>query len=552
LKNLDNNGRLLKMVRRHSTIYNKLLNVFVALGSITYGYCNAIIGFTIGQPGWYEFLSLVATPGEPGYSHTTHVIATVNGLFSAGGAVGSLAVMFGGDRVGRKMVIVIGAGFSVLGGALQSGADSLGMFYAGRFITGVGIGILVVIVPMYLSEASAPEVRGWQVGAHAMLLVFGYTSAGWIGYACFWATPHNPSFAWRFPLAVQVLFPLLLLLGTPFVPESPRWLLAKGGEENMKTAWRTLQRLHGSGDEFVKDEFLQMSLQIQLEQTRRKEVGGHLLKAAFARKSYRWRMFVGFMTQFGAEVAGPLIINNYQVLLYANLGEKPSTGMPLLLAAVWLTTACIIYNPLGSYLHDKVNSRRKMYMTGIAGCLGTTSVLAALTATYANTSNKVGNGFAILFLYLYLAFQGTFCDTTMYLYVSEIFPFELRTIGMGFSLFGQFAATLIVLQTAPIGFANVGWKFYLLIICWCVFYLPIIYFCFPETAQLTLEEIGERFGDDIAWKITDPNANSEEQKRVLYEFLETHKLNFDNPPESQPPITDIKAKEEISEIETKP
>lgn len=106
--------------------------------------------------------------------------------------------------------------------------------------------------------------------------------------------------------------------------------------------------------------------------------------------------------------------------MYSNLGM---TGhMPLLLSALWLTTAgtsafvitCrsladspgIIYNPLGAWLHDKVNSRRGMYITGFAGIVLSTSCLAAMTAEYAGTTNKVGNGFGIFFIFLYLAFQG--------------------------------------------------------------------------------------------------------------------------------------------------
>ncbi|EME83411.1 uncharacterized protein MYCFIDRAFT_211329 [Pseudocercospora fijiensis CIRAD86] len=77
--------------------------------------------------------------------------------------------------------------------------------------------------------------------------------------------------------------------------------------------------------------------------------------------------------------------------------------------------------------------------------------LSAMIASYAGTTNKVGNGFGIFFMFLYLAFQGTGCDTTMYLWVSEIFPTEIRSIGIGFSLFGQFASTIVLLQTAPIG-----------------------------------------------------------------------------------------------------
>lgn len=172
----------------------------------------------------------------------------------------------------------------------------------------------------------------------------------------------------------------------------------------------------------------------------------------------------------GAEFAGPLIINNYSVLLYKNLGQ---TGhMPLLLAAVWLTTAGLVYNPLGAWLHDRVHSRRAMYLTGLAGCLVTTSLLAAVTAEFAGTTNRAGNAMGIFFMFAYLALQGTCCDTTMYLYVAEIFPTELRPVGMGFSLFGQFAASLVLLQTAPLGFAEVGWKYYLVIICWCIVYIP--------------------------------------------------------------------------------
>jgi hypothetical protein len=87
---------------------------------------------------------------------------------------------------------------------------------------------------------------------------------------------------------------------------------------------------------------------------------------------------------------------------------------------------------------------------------------------------------------------------------------------MGFSLFGQFTSTIILLQTAPIGMNNVGWKYYLVIIVWCIFFIPIVYLYFPETAKLSLEEIGARFGDDVAVHVTDA---SESQRKELDDFL---------------------------------
>jgi MFS family permease len=91
----------------------------------TYGYCASIIGSTIGQPGWYTYFNL-PTVDEPGYaSITTPAISTANGVFSGGGAVGTLFMMWACDQFGRKVCIQLGAFFAMFGGALQAGANSL-------------------------------------------------------------------------------------------------------------------------------------------------------------------------------------------------------------------------------------------------------------------------------------------------------------------------------------------------------------------------------------------------------------------------------------------
>jgi hypothetical protein len=84
-----------------------------------------VIGSTIGQPGWYAFFNL-PTQGEPGYgTTTTNAIATANGLFSAGAAVGCIWIMWAATSLGRKRNIQIGAFLSLLGGAFQGGANGL-------------------------------------------------------------------------------------------------------------------------------------------------------------------------------------------------------------------------------------------------------------------------------------------------------------------------------------------------------------------------------------------------------------------------------------------
>ncbi|KAL7940862.1 general substrate transporter [Trichoderma barbatum] len=360
-----------------------------------------------------------------------------NGIYSGGGAIGSLFLMWAASASGRKRSIQIG-------GAIRGGTVNIVMFQVGRFLAGVGIGILVTVCPMYMSELAPPEKRGWLVGHHAIFLVFGYMLSSWLGFACYFATAQRPDFAWRFPLCMQRFGPLVLLIASYWIPESPRWLLHKG---RLEEAWT--------------------------------------VTAVIKKKNYRKRIIFGFLTQWGAEFAGPLTINNYSVILYTNLGQ---TGyMPLLLSALWLTTAGLIYNSFGAWLHDKVNSRRWMFMLSSWG-----------------TSNKVGNATGVFFIFLYLAFQGC------------IIPTKLRPIGIEFSLFGQFSNALILLQIIPIEIVNVGWKYWLVIIDWCIFFIPIVYFFFPETAKLSLEEISARFGDDVAVHVTDV---PEDERRELDDFL---------------------------------
>ena len=129
--------------------YNLWVVVFVAMGVLTTAYGLAVIGSTVGQPSFYTYFGF-ATAGEPGYAHTTNLIGGLNGVNSAGAIVGCILSAWSADKYSRKYTMLMGCVVLAIGGALCAGAVDYGMFLVGRFIAGLGAGVLACVVPMYV------------------------------------------------------------------------------------------------------------------------------------------------------------------------------------------------------------------------------------------------------------------------------------------------------------------------------------------------------------------------------------------------------------------
>lgn len=115
----------------------------------------------------------------------------------------------------------IGATLAWVGGALQAGSVHIAMFIVSRLITGLGIGMLLCLVPLYQSEMAPPHIRGLLVGTHGIMLCIGYSIASWIGVGFYFVDAAGAQ--WRIPLALQCIFPIMLCAGVMKVPESPRY-----------------------------------------------------------------------------------------------------------------------------------------------------------------------------------------------------------------------------------------------------------------------------------------------------------------------------------------
>lgn len=145
----------------------------------------------------------------------------MNGIFFAGTTLGCLFIAWTATAFGRLRTIQIASCVCIFGAALMAGSINIPMYLASRFIMGWGVGMMVCGIPLYQAELSPPKSRGFHVGLHGSGLGCGYSLSGFTGFGCFYAA--KSSFQWRFPFALQLVPMIILLCGTFFLPESPRW-----------------------------------------------------------------------------------------------------------------------------------------------------------------------------------------------------------------------------------------------------------------------------------------------------------------------------------------
>jgi MFS family permease len=132
---------------RGFTLYNLRIVLVLTFGSLTFGYSFSVITNTLGQPGFLDYFNLNGHASE-----TNAITGAITGLYCAGATFGALTVGWMSEAKGRKPTMYLGAVVNIVGGALETGSVDTPMFLVSRFITGWGIGMMVVLIPIFQAE----------------------------------------------------------------------------------------------------------------------------------------------------------------------------------------------------------------------------------------------------------------------------------------------------------------------------------------------------------------------------------------------------------------
>jgi sugar porter (SP) family MFS transporter len=481
--------------------YNIFMILLMSLGSIGYGYNASIIATTLAQPSFIRYFELDTRPDG------TELIATTNGLYQAGGFLAVFSVSWLADRWGRRFAIGVSALLNLISGAGLTGSVHIGMFIFFRFLAGAGAFMIVAAVPIWMNEVVPPSVRGVLVDCHCVGLLIGYTSATVVGYG-FFHLPADNNGGWRGPLSFQCLPVALLLMGIYWMPESPRWLIS---QDRIEEAEKVLNKLHAPEE-----------ARIELQQIRTAiDVDRHLEKSwwsMFSKRSYRKRSFLAMGMAASIQTSGILVVNNYGPTIYGSLGFD--TNKQLIYQIGWCCTA-LGTGIMSFFIIDRFR-RPTLLSLGVGGCASCLVILCALIGKYASSPEKLENpnrtalNAAVGMIYLLTAFYQLGLDGVQFAYLGELFPNQIRAKGMVLGIATICGMNIMWLQTAPIAFQEVGWKFYICFFVPGLIAATIIWFYFPDTLGVPLEEVAKLFGDHD--ELFGSEAIAQEKSRNSEEF----------------------------------
>ena len=454
--------------------YLVFLSVVAALGGFLFGYDTAVISGTIAQvteqfgldalqQGWYVGCALI------------------------GSIIGVLFAGILSDKFGRKSTMILSAilfSTSAIGCAVSADFNQLVIY---RIIGGVGIGVVSIISPLYISEVAVAQYRGRLVSLYQLAVTIGFLGAYLVNYQLLGYSMSNPdvstawwnlvfvSEVWRGMLGMETLPAIMFFIIIFFIPESPRWLILKGKEEK---ATNILERIYTSS----KEALFQLTETKSVLSSESKSEWKLLLQPGI-RKAVIIGVCIAMLGQFMGVNAvlyyGPSIFEN------AGLSGGDSLFYQVLVGLVnTLTTV------LALVIIDKVG-RKKLVYYGVSGMV----ISLILIATYFiyGESWGISSIFLLIFFLFYVFCCAVSICAVVFVLLSEMYPTRVRGLAMSIAGFALWIGTYLIGQLTPWMLQNLTPAgTFILFAIMCVPYMLIVWKLVPETTGKSLEEI-ERY-----------------------------------------------------------
>lgn len=433
------------------TAYLIFVVIVSALGGFLYGYHTGIISGALIFLAPIFQLSIV----EQGVVVSTILIGgVIGGLFS-----GTLA-----DRIGRKPTIGLTALLFIIGSLATALAETYSGLLAGRFLSGLGVGVISVAAPLYLAEISPPRFRGAFVSLYQGAVTIGILISLLINYL------FAPSQDWRWMFAIGSFPAVLQAIALFYLPETPAWLFKHGRDHH---AIHTLAKLR-------KDTTWRHQIDVMKESASTHKHGSW---SALLSPKLRYLLLIGLVLSSFQQLTGINTVIYYAPKIFQQAGVSSATGA--ILASLGVAIMNVLFTFLSAWLLDRLG-RRLLLMIGVVGMAATLALLSLAFFLHSTQTDLI----VLLSLMGYVACFAIGLGPVTWVFLSEVYPLKVRGKAMTLAIVANWGFNYLVALT----FLDLIVKLkpegtFLLYAGICILALWFIHRYLPETKGKSLEEI---------------------------------------------------------------
>ncbi|KAL4897938.1 putative MFS monosaccharide transporter [Aspergillus ambiguus] len=455
-----------------------ILGIVVSMGGFIFGYSTGqISGFTTMGDFKKRFAQL-QPDGTYAFSNVRNGL--IVGLLCIGTMIGALVAAPIADRIGRKMSISFWSLIHIVGIIIQIATDDNWVQVAmGRWVAGLGVGALSSVVPMYQSESAPRQVRGAMVSAFQLFVAFGI----FISYLINYGTESIQSTAsWRITMGIGFAWPLILGIGTLFLPESPRYAYRNGRVEEARSV---MCKLYGVGPNHrcVAQEMQDMKEKLDEERA----AGTASWHEIITGPRMFYRTMLGIVLQSLQQLTGANFIFYYGNSIFTSTGLNNSYVTQIILGAVNFGMTLP-----GLYIVEHFG-RRNSLMIGAAWmfiCFMIWASVGHFALDLANPQNTPQAGAAmIVFTCFFIVGFSTTWGPIVWSICSEMYPSRYRAICIGIATAANWTWNFLISFFTPFISGAIDFAYGYVFAGCCFAGVLIVFFFVNETQGRTLEEV---------------------------------------------------------------
>jgi sugar porter (SP) family MFS transporter len=331
-------------------------------------------------------------------------------------------------------------------------------------------------IPVWQSECSKAHNRGFLVCFEGAIIAVGTFIAYWLDFGMSYV---DTSVQWRFPVAFQILFAIMVTVGALMLPESPRWFIMQGKDEEALQVMAQLNDSSPDAEDVLRDFNL---MKADMKASEAQQASSWKVLFTTGKTQEFQRMMIGCSGQFFQQFTGCNAAIYYSTLLFEN-NLHMEHKMALIIGGVFATVYALATIP-SFFMVERVG-RRNLFLIGFAG-QGLSFIITMACLIDDTTQSAKGAAVGIFLFIIFFAF------TTLplpWIYPPEINPLRTRTMAASASTCTNWITNFAVVMFTPVFSSQSPWGIYLFFALVNFIGIPFAYFFYVETAGRDLEEV---------------------------------------------------------------